>query len=74
MNEKLENLKEKYNIENWPQYSSFYLSSTSKGAYYYVSERIYASYDKPDWFFHEMLTLEEANWLNENSDLKYWDR
>lgn len=73
MNERLEHLKNKYSRSKWSQYSSFYIKKDRHNSYY-ISEREYATYDRPDWSSHELLTLEEASWMDENSDVKFWDR
>lgn len=71
MNNKLLELRDKYSRDKWPMYSSFYIVRGRLSGKLLISERVYSSYDKPDWYDFEYLTEEEASWMNANSDVKF---
>lgn len=66
---RLDDLKDKYSRDKWPMYSTFYIIKGVSGRLL-IAERVYATYDSPDWYDHEYLTPQEALWMHTYSDVK----
>lgn len=70
--DELKALADKFSRDKWEMYCTFHLKKKTRGDGYVIGERVYATYDRPDWNYYDSLSATEAQWMNEHSDVKFW--